>query len=57
MGSVAFYKDKMWYLEQTGAALIGLVVTEIVNITIGVDPNNTISLALFLRYLLQFLIN
>lgn len=47
----------MWYLEQTGAALIGLVVTEIVNITIGVDPNNTISLALFLRYLLQFLIN
>lgn len=55
--SPAFYKDKMWYLEQTGAALIWLVVTEIVNITIGVDPNNTISLALFLRYLLQFLIN
>ena len=53
--SPAFYKDKMWYFEQVGATLIGLVVNEIINRTIGVNPHNTILLAMFLRRFLRFL--
>lgn len=40
--SPAFYKDKMWYFEQIGATMIGLVVSDIVSISIGVDPHNTV---------------
>lgn len=53
--SPAFYKDKMWYFEQVGATLIGLVVNEIINRTIGVNPHNTVLLAMFLRRFLRFL--
>jgi len=53
--SPAFYKNKMWYWEQTLAAFISLVVTDIVNVSVGTDPHNTVLLALLLRCFLQFL--
>lgn len=53
--SPAFYEDKMWYLEQIGSNLIGLFVSAIVAATIGVDPENTIVLALLLGCLVKFL--
>lgn len=53
--SPAFYEDKMWYLEQIGANLIGVFVSAIVAATIGVDPTNTIVLALLLGCLVKFL--
>lgn len=53
--SPAFYEDKMWYLEQIGSNLIGVFVSAIVAATIGVDPTNTIVLALLLGCLVRFL--
>lgn len=53
--SPAFYKDKMWYIEQIASNLIGLVVVAIFNATIGVDPSNTLKFALLLGCLLHFI--
>lgn len=51
----AFYKDKMWYLEQVSGTMIGLVITGIFEITIGVNPHNTVLFAMLLRCFLLFL--
>lgn len=49
------YRTKTWYVEQIDSQLIGLVISSIFAITIGVDPAKTIVFALMLSRLLKFL--
>ncbi|MBS5821590.1 MAG: hypothetical protein KIC85_10540 [Enterococcus gilvus] len=53
--SPAFYKDKMWYIEEVASNLLSLLVSAIFAKTIGVDPNNTIAFVLLLGCLLRFI--
>lgn len=49
------YRNKKWYTEQIDSQLIGLIITSIFAITIGVDPTKTLLFASMLSYLLKFL--
>ncbi|OTN87557.1 hypothetical protein A5819_000003 [Enterococcus sp. 7E2_DIV0204] len=49
--SPAFYKDKMWYAE----VILGLMIEQIYNTTIGINPGNTIGFALLLSCFVRFI--
>lgn len=53
--SPAFYKDKMWSLEQIASGIIGAIIGDIISATIGADKSNMIAFVLLLGCLLHFI--
>ena len=53
--STPFYKSYQWYKEQIFSAFIGIIVSKIYDLTLGVNPHNTLGFVLLFTCLLAFI--